>query len=183
MVSDEKLVRRILRRQRAAADELFERYYGKIYGYVYRQVGEVETARDLTQDIFLTVFTSLGSFNGRASFKTWLYRIATNKITDLYRSRAHREAALSSPLEDVGEDVPDGFDVERLLERREDIRGVMETVSRLEPSWAAVFQMKVFGEMTFSEIAGRLGISENSAKTRYYAVLRRIRKERENDRN
>ena len=103
MASDEKLIKRILRRRRAAADELFERYYAKIYAYVYRQTGAVELAQDLTQDIFLTVFTSLGAFDGRASFRTWLYRIAANKVTDYYRSRAHREAALSAPLEDVGD--------------------------------------------------------------------------------
>ncbi len=181
MASDEKLVRRILRRQREAADELFERYYTKIYAYVYRQTGAVDLARDITQDIFLTVFTSLGTFDGRASFRTWLYKIAANKVTDCYRSRAHREAVLSEPLEDACDNVSDGFDIERLLECREDIQAVMETVSQFEPSRAVVFQMKIFGEMTFAEIAAQLGISENTVKTRFYTVLRKIRKEREND--
>lgn len=182
MASDEKLIRRILRRQRAAAEELFSRYYGKIYAYVYRQTGAVDLAKDLTQDIFLTVFTSLAAFDGRASFRTWLYKIAANKITDYYRSRAHREASLSAALDDLPE-TADGFDVERLLENREDIQSVMKTVSEFEPSFAIVFQMKIFGEMTLAEIAERLNISENTVKTRYYAVLRKIRKEREHDRN
>ena len=181
VISDEKLINRIIRRSKPAADELFGRYYRKIYAFVYRQIGAVEPAQDLTQDIFLTVFTSLGTFDGRASFRTWLYRIAANKITDFYRSRAHHEAALEAPFEDLDPEITDGYDLEKLLENREDISRVMETISKLEPSWAAIFQMKIFGEMTFSEIALRLNIPENTAKTRYYAILRKIRKEHGND--
>lgn len=178
MGSDEILVRRILHHSRTAADELFDRYYRNIYAYVYRQLGVVDLAQDLTQDIFLTVFTSLASFDlRRASFRTWLYRIASNKITDYYRSRSRREAALEMPIDDLYDTAADSFDVERHLENVDGIRLIMETVSRFEPSWAAVFQMKIFEDLTFSEIALRLGISENTAKSRYYTILRKIRKE------
>lgn len=178
MVSDVKLIKRIRRHNKAAADELFERYYRQIYAYVYRQTAEREIAFDITQDIFLTVFTALGTFDYRlASFRTWLYRIAANKITDYYRSHAHRIASTEIPLETVYDAATDEQDIETLLENRDYIRRIMESVSGFPPSWAGIFQMKVFEGMTFADISRLLHISENTAKARYYTIIKRLRKE------
>ena len=86
---------------RKAADELFERYYREIYAYIFKQCRDKELAMDLTQDTFVAAFRGIRSFNeNKSGFRTWLYRVASNKITDYYRSRIfHRRSFdISDPL-------------------------------------------------------------------------------------
>ena len=71
------------RRSRQAAERLVERYYNEIYVFVYRQTGHKEDAMDLTQSIFLAILRALSTYDPKkAAFRTWLYRIAANKVID-----------------------------------------------------------------------------------------------------
>lgn len=180
MVSDDKLIRKIKQyHSRKAADELFERYYREIYAYVFRQCGERELAMDLIQDIFLAAFQGLHSFDSRKSvFRTWLYHVASNKVTDYYRSRRHKEKLQEVPIEEKSAEIPDGEDITELLVQREYITHIMEIVSGYGIAWVRIFQMKCFEDRPFVEIAKVLDISENTAKSRYYAIIKRLRKEK-----
>lgn len=183
MQSEGQLIRRIrLKRDREAAGELFDRYYKRIYAYTYRQTGDRELAMDLTQDIFIAILQGIGSFDERkAQFGTWAFRVASNKITDYYRSRAHREKLLETVLPaqeggDGGSLFPEEGVLKALLDR-EAIRGVMEIVTRFDAEWVRIFQKKCFGECTFAEIAEETGLSEGTVKTRFYKMLRKVREE------
>ena len=82
MHSDYRLIRKIKKKNdRNSANELVSRYYDEIYIYVYKQLQEKELAMDMTQDIFIAVLKGLHSYDEKkASFRTWLYRLASNKI-------------------------------------------------------------------------------------------------------
>ena len=179
MTSDDKLIRNIKHHSdRKAADELFERYYREIYAYVFRQCGERELAMDLTQDIFMAVFQGIYGFDRKkAIFRTWLYHVASNKITDFYRSRRHREHLKELPLDDIDVDVSDDSDILVQLAEKETVQEIMKIVSVYELAWIHIFQMKCFEERTFSDIAATLNIPENTVKSRYYAIVKRLRKE------
>lgn len=180
MHTDAQLTRRIKLGSRRAADELFDRYYREIYAYIYRQCGERELALDLTQEVFISAFRGIRSYDvKKAGFRTWLYRIASNKVTDHYRSRAYRARVCEQPLEALHCEPQDGTDsdIAERLEAREDIQRIMRIVSEYELSWVRIFQKKSFEELTFSEIASELGLSESTVKTRYYTMIKRIRKE------
>ncbi|MDO5409463.1 MAG: RNA polymerase sigma factor [Lachnospiraceae bacterium] len=187
MDSDNKLIRKIKRKNdRKAADELLGRYYREIFAFAFRQVQERELAMDLTQDIFIAVLRGLISFDERkAQFRTWLYTVASNKITDYYRSRYHRRRICETVFEAV-EDVPEidfwqeqcaqqDF-VQKLLEK-EMIQEVMDKMVQYDNVYVQIFQQKCFLERTFKEIAQDMGLSENTVKTRFYAIQRRLRKE------
>ena len=87
MGEEQKWIRDIQRRgSRQAADKLVRAYYDEMYRFAYRQLGHKEDALDLTQNIFLAVLRALPTFDGRkASFRTWLYRIAAHKAIDCRR--------------------------------------------------------------------------------------------------
>ena len=82
MQSDNHLIRKIKKKQnKEAAGLLIERYYREIYAYTYRQVACKELAMDLTQEIFILVLKGIRAFDEKkGSFRTWIYRIASNKI-------------------------------------------------------------------------------------------------------
>ena len=85
MQSDNHLIRKIKKKQnKEAAGLLIERYYREIYAYTYRQVACKELAMDLTQEIFILVLKGIRAFDEKkGSFRTWIYRIASNKITEV----------------------------------------------------------------------------------------------------
>lgn len=181
MLTDNQLIHKIKRKQnRQAADELIERYYKEIYAYTYRQVIDIELSKDLTQDIFIAVLKGISTFDERkAQFRTWLYRVASNKIMDYYRSSQHNMRALEDTFSTEMEDnlpAPDVDMLEHIL-HKEKMRKVMEVVSQYDVQWVRIFQKKCFEEKTFAEIAEELEISDNTVKTRFYNMLRRIKTE------
>ncbi len=179
MQTDDQLIRRIKRKKdREAADELLQRYYREIYAYTYRQTGNRELAMDLTQDIFVAVLKGIGSFHEKkASFRTWLYRVASNKITDHYRSRSWRMSCVQSGIDPDDLEMPvDDAGIERIFQR-DLIQQIMGIVSRFDLQRVEIFQKKCFEEMTFCAIAEEMGIPESTVKSRFYSVIRAIKKE------
>ena len=168
-----KWVREIQRKgSRQAAGHLIGAYYDEIYRFVYRQVGHREDAMDLTQTIFLAVLRALPPFDpGKASFRTWLYRIAANKVID-HRRRAGADML---PLEET--DPPDREDFAARIQDRDLLERVELYVSALDPDAQTVYRLRLYGECTFPEIAAVLGQPEAAVKTRYYRLMARLRKE------
>ena len=186
MQSDNQLIKKIQRKQdREAANLLVERYYKEIYAFAFRQAGEKELAMDLTQEIFITILQAISSFDAKkAGFRTWAYRIAANKITDYYRSLAHRSREMEESFAGAGDSCfVDGEsdklylnqDVEKLVIQRETIRQVMEVVASYDREWMQIFQKKCFFEMTFQEISEEMGLSVNTVKTRFYKMVKKVR--------
>lgn len=151
MADEIRLIRKIQRTgDRAAADQLIRQYYDEIYRYVYKQTSDKQTAMNITQNIFIAVLQSIGNFNGqKASFRTWLYRIATNKTIDHFRSQA-RERKYVLGMEDF--DIPDESEFTRQIEIKALWRRVQRYISSLEMSLQQIFRLKLFGEYTFAQI-------------------------------
>src|SRR5262249_24381369 len=78
--------------------ELIEPHRRELHVHCYRMLGSFQDAEDALQDVLLTAWRGLGGFEGRASLRTWLYRIATNRCLDVLRSaRRHPTAEWSLP--------------------------------------------------------------------------------------
>ena len=99
MEQEQKWIKAIQRRNsRDAAEQLIRSYYDEIYRFVCRQTGSKEDAMDLTQSIFIAVLRALPGYRAeRASFRTWLYRIAANKVIDARR----KSRPVSLPIEEM----------------------------------------------------------------------------------
>jgi RNA polymerase sigma-70 factor (ECF subfamily) len=114
--SDATLIARCKNADTTAFNEIVARYKTKIYNYLYRMVGSAEDAEDLTQEVFVRMYTSIGAFRAEASLSTWLFRIAGNLCVDSYRRKKKEKGLISSldtPLsegdgdEGTTRDVPD----------------------------------------------------------------------------
>jgi len=156
-----------------AANALISTYYHEIYCYMYKQTIDKELAMDLTQEIFISMLQSIKNYNERkSSFRTWLYRIATNKVVDYYRSSAFRQAQISECLE---EDLADEADFSLNIERRWELEQIIDCVNQLDVTRQKIFRLKIFGEYSFVEIAGMMKMPESTVKTKYYGIQKMIR--------
>ncbi len=181
MSSDYSLIRRIQRRgDRSAADELIRKYYDDIHDFVRRQTPTADVALDLTQEAFIGMLRTIGGYDPQkgAGFRTWLYRIAANKIADYYRSRSSGTVEIL-PLEAV--EPIDASDIGQRLEDRDFALRICEYVNDLPMDTQSIFRLHLFGSHTFEEIADSLQMPVGSVKSRYYRLIRTIRKEFETD--
>ncbi len=87
--SDEELIEKIKHKDKNAFTQLFDRYSGKIFGYLYRYIGDYQRAQDLTIETFLNVYTKIHTYTEIGKFSSWLYRIATNFAKKELRKKVH----------------------------------------------------------------------------------------------
>lgn len=171
---EQKWIRAIQRRNsRAAAEQLIQAYYDEIYRFVYRQTGSREDAMDLTQSIFIAVLRALPGYRAeRASFRTWMYRIAANKVIDA------RQAEPGCPqCRWRRRELPAAEDFVSQIHNQALLDAIEGYVSGLDAGEQAVFRLRIYGEKTFPEIAAALDEPEAAVKSRYYRLMGRLRKE------
>jgi len=172
--SDDKLVLRALAGSNRAWQTLIRRYERRVYNYALRMVGSPDDALDMMQEVFLGVHRNLPGYRGDGAFAAWLFRIASFRCTDfLRRRRFHstledQEEALTSPSEPHLEAMATHANAR-----------ITSALLTLPAEQRHVVELKFFQQFTFEDIAGQLGISPNTAKTRLYAALKKLRQHEE----
>jgi RNA polymerase sigma-70 factor (ECF subfamily) len=146
---------------------------GMVYNLAARLLGDGEEARDLSQDVFLQVYRTLGHFRGQSRLKTWIYRIVVNQCRNRQRFWRRRRRDQSLPLDELSAgdaaqlaspgaaDSP--YEAVRRVERA---RRVQTALSRLSFDHRAVLLLKEVEELSCDEIAAALGVAEGTVKSR-----------------
>src|SRR2546428_4377483 len=98
-LADGELVKTAIAGREASFEELVRRYQRPIAAYVYRMVGDYDSALDLTQEVFIKVYNSLHRYRSEFKFSTWIYKIAHNAAIDHLRRHAVREQALTTAFD------------------------------------------------------------------------------------
>lgn len=173
MDDEKRLILKIQKKSsRSAADTLVRKYYQEIYVYVYRQVGDREDSMDLTQEIFISALQTIQYYDpGKSSFRTWLYRIATNKVID--HRRRYKPELVS--IED--QEIVDTEDRELQLHNSQLLKEIEDYVSGTDDQTQMIFRLHIYDERPFREIALSMNLSEATVKTKYYRLQNKIRKE------
>lgn len=176
MDNEKKWLKQIkVKSDRSAAHELISKYYKEIYTFVYKQTPNKEMAMDLTQEIFTSMLQSVDSFDERkSSFRTWLYKIATYRLVDYYRSKHYRQTQMTEPLKE--DDYTESRDFTIALEYKQDVEKVIEIVNTYDFKTQQILRLKLFADYTFTEISDMLGFPESTIKSSYYATINKIRK-------
>ena len=144
-----------------------------VFNLAVRLLGNVEEARDVSQDVFLQVYRALGRFEGRSSLKTWIYRICVNQCRNRRRFWRRRHVEATSPLDLLtpGQEAqlaaernePSPFDG---VARREQAARVQAALQRLSFDHRVVLLMRESEGLSCSEIAAALGVAEGTVKSR-----------------
>ena len=170
---DSTVVERCLSGDDAAWEELVRLHSRRVYGLCYRFTGKDSEAQDLTQDVFLRVYRTLGSFrSAEGSFTTWLARLARNLLIDHYR-RTRNERITDS----IGEQLPgvEGRTEEKFkspsrpdsaVAGREASELLQAALSKLSPELRETIILRDLQELEYREIADVLAIPEGTVKSR-----------------
>jgi RNA polymerase sigma-70 factor (ECF subfamily) len=177
---DQALIAAALNGSAYAWEKLVKRYESKIYNHGLRLTGNSSDAMDLMQEVFLGVYRNLHRFRGDAKFSSWIFRIAHNKAVDMNR----RKRLMTSPPRFSTEDEGDEFEKisgktdlepENRLGNTEQNARVLKMLSELSSDQRSIVELKIFQSLTFDEIAGLQDISANTAKTRFYSALKKLK--------
>jgi RNA polymerase sigma-70 factor (ECF subfamily) len=163
----ETLIHGCLQGDQQAWSEIVRRYRRKVFNVAYKFVGRHEEAEDLTQDIFLKIYRSLGTFDRRANFQTWLISVSRNLCIDHYRS-VRKERQTISRDADPGSLNPVSNDPGPIaaLEQRDRVALLREGLAKLPPALRTAVLMRDIQEMSYQAIADALGLPEGTVKSR-----------------
>jgi len=171
-----QLVRRCASGDPVAWEEIVQRFHRRIYNICYRFAGSADDAQDLTQEVFIKVFRTVGSFDGeKASFNTWMTTVARNLLVDHFRKTRNDRATDSiDALQGADEDGPtlaerlasDGPSAQVHVESRERREMVHRALQQISPDLREAVILRDLQDMDYREIAQVLKVPEGTVKSR-----------------
>ncbi|HSE26048.1 MAG TPA: sigma-70 family RNA polymerase sigma factor [Pyrinomonadaceae bacterium] len=178
LVSDCELVSTAIAGAEGSFEELVRRYQRPISAYVYRMVGNYESALDLTQEIFIKVYGSLRRYRAEFKFSTWIYKIAHNCAVDHLRRSSTREQSLINGTETDNFELP--IESSRLSpeqeserkERRIEIEGVIRA---LPANYRELIILRHSQDLTYEEIVEVTGLPLGTVKNRLFRAREMMR--------
>jgi RNA polymerase sigma-70 factor (ECF subfamily) len=181
--TDEELVAFSLEGRRSAFEALVRRHQRALVNHLYRITGLREGAYDLAQEVFIKVYVSLGSFDPKYRFTTWLYRIASNCAIDHRRKKKPATCSIDQPPGDVsgrstepalaGSD-PDPHDILRLRE----LQGRLDRAIRSLPTnYRQLILLRHRHHMRYDEIARSTSLPIGTVKNRIFRAREILKKE------
>ncbi|MFC2026404.1 RNA polymerase sigma factor [Chloroflexota bacterium] len=163
-----------------AFGELYDEYYPKIFGYILKRTANIDVAQDVTSEVFFKALKNIGKFRWRGvHFSSWLYRIATNEITNNFKGDRRRQVLteevsgsvnLSSPSPDV-----EIAQAEEELKKHEEFLALHEAIATLPIKYQEVITLRFFEKKQLNEIGEILGKKEGTIKSLLHRGLERLR--------
>jgi RNA polymerase sigma-70 factor (ECF subfamily) len=152
---------------RATLTAIYDDYYEPVYRYVYRQIGEVDLARDLTSDVFQRFLHALHTGRGPTeNLKAWLYQTAHNIVIDHYRRQQHRQHV------SLDEELPHAdADPVRLAEAHLSAQTVRAALRQLTPDQQQVIALKFLEGLSNQETAEALDKPVSAVKSLQHRAL------------
>lgn len=157
-----------------AFEKLYNHYFPKVYGYVFKRVGQKEAAEDIVSSVFLKVFTGLNNFKPgkyNLSFCAWIFQVATNTLIDYYRKSGRTKPNIN--IDDIVEPTDpkqNTFESVAQLHERDLVHRV---IADLPEKYQKIIQLKYFTELSNLEIAAVMEISVSNTGVLLHRALKK----------
>lgn len=183
-MQQEELIRRAQSGDEHAFEQLLLAHQKSVYNLCLRMTGNPDDALDVSQEVFLRLWRSLGQYQFDAAFSTWLFRLTSNLCIDFLRTRkrkAHLSLTVmqSGETEETGEEysVPDAAPLpEEQVLHAEKKQAVERAMASLPEDYRAVMQLRVVEELSYEQIAEVLQIRIGTVKSRLARARMQLRK-------
>lgn len=148
--------------EKEAFERLYETYYMRVYSYAMTLAKKQSMAEEITQETFYKAFTVKNEFRGESNVMTWLCAIARNLFLDeMRRQSKNTEMAYDA-------DSDSGINIEHEIEDKDASYRIHQALNELEEPYRKVFELRIFGELSFKEIGAIYKKTENWARVTYH---------------
>jgi len=174
---DDALIARVQQGDRSAFDQLYAHYFPRVFRFVDRRLGNRADVEETVQEVFINLFSSLGSFRGEAPFAAWVFGVTRRTLASRFKRRRHETIPL-------GDDEPEGVDsIADSIQREPDPHAVYECNERLariehavmrdlSPEQWELFQLHHLENRSIQDIARQTHKSEDAVKSHLYRARR-----------
>ena len=148
----------------APIEEIYEKYYKDVYRYLLALSKDNQVAQDVMQETFLKAMKSVGGFKGDCDIRVWLCQIAKNT----YYTYAKKHSREYVELEEAVSKLAGERDFIKDMVDKEEAKKIHQIVHGLNEPYKEVFNLRVFGELPFKEIAELFGKTESWARVTFH---------------
>lgn len=164
-----------------AFGEIYDAYYGRIYGFVLNRLKHVETAKDITSEIFFQVVKNLSKYQYKKgkSFKSWLFSIAVAQVNNYFRKRSK---LLQTTLDECPEILaPEQTQADYQLVEKEKNKELGDLISKLQNHVASlnekhqtIISLRYYSHLTIPEIAQIMNMKEGTIKSHIHRAIKKL---------
>jgi RNA polymerase sigma factor (sigma-70 family) len=151
---------------------LFQRYHRPLFGFLYHMSGHQESSQDMVQSVFYRMLKSRQTFTGNGEFKTWMYHIARNVLSDHFKK--NRRTAFSD-ISGLEEKMSADLRTEELVEKKMAVQALRKALTTLSPESREILVLSRFQELKGAEIAEILNISVGAVKVRIHRAISQLK--------
>lgn len=150
---------------------LVRAYQHRVYGMVRKMIIDHDDSHDVTQEVFIKIHKSIGSFREDSQLFTWIYRIATNECLTFLSKKKRR---FFLPIEDVSKELASIIDNGEAITGDEIQKKLQKAILTLPDKQRLVFNMKYFEDLTYDEMEAITGTSVGALKASYHHAVKKI---------
>jgi RNA polymerase sigma-70 factor (ECF subfamily) len=165
---DNELVLEVVNGSVSSFEELIERYQKTIFHMVLRMIGDVENAKDLTQDIFVKAFEKMGTFNFKYKFFSWFYRLAINETISWLRKNPKLAGLNEAMAYPAPENTTENDD--------QKIQLLQQGLLQLPEEYRSLLLLKYYCGLSYEEMAETSDISLKKVRSRLFIAREQLRK-------
>lgn len=170
MTDQEGLIPRLKYGEEKAFRELVEQYQSKVYRLARSMVMDHDIADEVAQQTFIQVYRKIGTFAGRSSLSTWIYRITVNLAKNQLRGLSRQVG-----LERVDRLTDRSEPTDRALEQHQKWQEVLSAAEQLPEKQREVLNLRAVQGLSYKEIAAIVGGKSGSAKVNYHLAVKKLR--------
>ncbi len=159
-------------------EEIYKDYFQYVFSYLLSFTNNPEIAEELTQETFYSVIKNIHKFQNNSSLKTWIYKIAKNKLIDYYKKIKKIQ---NMDIDEVSEKFLLINSFEEEYADREELINVYKRIHRLDEKSKEVVYLRIKCEFNFKEIGNIMGKSEEWARITFYRAKIKLKEDFENE--
>ncbi len=162
-----------------AFDNIYDLYFPKIYNYFLYRVGEQSTAEDLTSETFIKIISKFDTFKGNnEAFTAWIYRIASNLITDYYRLAKRKIQVYFMPNDDLANltnQEPLAESIDEKIDKHSQLENIRQAINQLPLPEQELISLKYFEGLDNQTIAEILKVKPGTLNVRLHRTLEKLK--------
>ena len=170
-MKENDLIKKVQSGDENAMNILITNYYQSVFAYFYKNTSRYHQSKDLTQEVFIKMVSGISRYKPRASFKSWLFTIASNHLKNYYRLLSRHPEYL-----ELSDDIPTSDHTVSDIEIKNDLK---EALYHLPPEQKETVILRFYNDFSIKEISKITGVMETTVKARIRYGLEKLKKELE----